>query len=59
MNKDKMIQRLVKKGANPAEAAKLLEEQFASFSGNNLIVALRYFNFITEAQANKMEGVEA
>jgi hypothetical protein len=59
MNKDQMIQRLVRKGANPTEAAKLLEEQFAAFSGHNLIVALRYFNFITEAQANKMKRVEA
>jgi hypothetical protein len=59
MNKAKMLHRLINKGANPVEAIKLLEEQFATFSGKNLIVALRYWDFITEAQANKMERVEA
>jgi hypothetical protein len=59
MNKEQMIQRLVNKGANPTDAAKLLEEQFAAFSGDNLIVALRYYNFITAGQADKLERVGA
>ena len=54
VNTEKMIARLVNKGANPADAEKLLNELIASFSPSNLIVALRYHNFITEAQAEKL-----
>jgi polysaccharide pyruvyl transferase WcaK-like protein len=54
MNTDKMIARLVSKGANPADAEKLLNELISSFSPSNLIVALRYHNFITAAQAEKL-----
>ena len=55
VNTNKMITRLVNKGANPADAEKLLNELIASFSPSNLIVALRYHNFITDAQARKMQ----
>jgi hypothetical protein len=55
MDTNKMITRLVNKGANPADAEKLLNELIASFSPSNLIVALRYHNFITDAQARKMQ----
>ena len=55
MDTNKMITRLVNKGANPADAEKLLNELIASFSPSNLIVALRYHNFITAAQAEKMQ----
>ena len=54
VNTEKMIARLVSKGANPADAEKLLNELIASFSPSNLIVALRYHNFITAAQAEKL-----
>ena len=55
VNTNKMINRLVNKGANPADAEKLLNELIASFSPSNLIVALRYHNFITAEQAEKMQ----
>jgi polysaccharide pyruvyl transferase WcaK-like protein len=55
VNTEKMITRLVNKGANPVDAKKLMNELIASFSSENLIVALRYHNFITEAQAEKMQ----
>jgi polysaccharide pyruvyl transferase WcaK-like protein len=55
MDTNKMITRLVNKGANPVDAEKLMNELIATFSSHNLIVALRYHNFITEAQANKMQ----
>jgi len=54
MDKSKMIQRLVKKGANPIKAVELLNQLFATHSQENLIVALRYYNFITAGQAEKM-----
>ena len=54
VNTSKMITRLVNKGANPADAEKLLNKLIASFSPSNLIVALRYHNFITDAQARKL-----
>jgi polysaccharide pyruvyl transferase WcaK-like protein len=55
VNTEKMITRLVNKGANPVDAKKLMNELIASFSSENLIVALRYHNFITAAQAEKMQ----
>ena len=54
MNTEKMITRLVNKGANPVDAEKLMNELIATFSSQNLIVALRYHNFITAAQAEKL-----
>jgi hypothetical protein len=54
MDTNQMVSRLVSKGANPAEAAKLLNELMTIHEGNNLIVALRYFNFITAGQAEKL-----
>jgi polysaccharide pyruvyl transferase WcaK-like protein len=55
MDTNKMITRLVNKGANPADAEKLMNELIETFSSYNLIVALRYHNFITDAQAEKMQ----
>jgi polysaccharide pyruvyl transferase WcaK-like protein len=55
MDTNKMITRLVNKGANPADAEKLMNELIETFSSYNLIVALRYHNFITAAQAEKMQ----
>ena len=55
MNTEKMITRLVNKGANPVDAEKLMNELIATFSSDNLIVALRYHNFITATQAEKMQ----
>ncbi len=54
MNTEKMITRLVNKGANPVDAEKLMNELIATLSSHNLIVALRYHNFITAGQAEKM-----
>jgi len=54
VNTEKMITRLVNKGANPVDAEKLMNELIATFSSDNLIVALRYHNFITAAQARKL-----
>jgi len=54
MNRATMIQRLVKKGANPRAAVELLNQLCATHSPENLIVALRYHNFITAGQAEKM-----
>jgi polysaccharide pyruvyl transferase WcaK-like protein len=55
VNTEKMITRLVNKGANPVDAEKLMNELIATFSSDNLIVALRYHNFITATQAEKMQ----
>jgi polysaccharide pyruvyl transferase WcaK-like protein len=56
MDTSKMITRLVNKGANPADAEKLMKELIETLSSHNLIVALRYHNFITAGQAEKMRG---
>jgi polysaccharide pyruvyl transferase WcaK-like protein len=55
MDTNKMITRLVNKGANPADAEKLMKELIETLSSHNLIVALRYHNFITAGQAKKMQ----
>jgi hypothetical protein len=54
MDTNKMITRLVNKGANPADAEKLMKELIETLSSHNLIVALKYHNFITAGQAEKM-----
>ena len=54
MNTTKMVARLVSKGANEADAVKLMNELLQIHTGHNLVVALRYFNFITAGQAEKM-----
>ncbi len=54
MNTSKMVARLVSKGANEADAVKLMNELLQIHTGHNLVVALRYFNFISAGQAEKM-----
>ena len=54
MNIEKMLNRAIKKGHNPAESAELLKELIATYKGANLAFALHYNNFITDGKAEKM-----
>lgn len=51
---EKMIARRVKGGANEAEARELLAELVKAHSGDNLVYALVYNGFATEAYAAKV-----
>lgn len=51
VNKDKMIARAVKYGANEAEAATLLDILLTNHADDNLVYVLTYHGFATEKQA--------
>jgi hypothetical protein len=50
----KFIARRISKGYNPAESASLLADLIARHAGENLIHALTFNEFATEAQARKI-----
>jgi hypothetical protein len=50
---NKMISRRITKGGNPTEAQALLNDQVTKHTGENLVYALCYWGFATEAQARK------
>jgi hypothetical protein len=49
---DQMIARVVSKGGNPEDSAKLLAKLLAAHSGINLVSALVYYDFATVAKAS-------
>lgn len=60
MDREKMISRVVKFGENPQEAVKMLDRIFDQNKKNqyNLVFELRYWNFISDYQANKILMIE-
>lgn len=54
---NKLISRRISKGHNAADSAKLLAEVIAAHSGDNLVTALVYNEFATEAQATKIADI--
>ena len=55
MDYNKMITRYTRFGRSEQEARELLDEILSTFAEKNQPSALRYHDFITAGQANKME----
>ena len=55
----KLIARRTRKGHNVTDSAKMLSELTAAHTGDNLVAALVYEGFATEAQAEQFVKVAA